>query len=251
MKTSLGTDSKRPFCSTSKNPSPKVKTEPLGCSATHIISLSSAQDENRANSSIPVGRTNSVSHSTCTSFNWQSFCGSASEDGQEKVANEVGNSVAADNEHSDSVALDDNDEFDSDTNQESYETCRKSLFLERLETMTTEEINDPARQWHCLACEGATKHYKGLQAFMSHAKTKGGKRVKLHRLFAQLLEEKLHGEETSAIPADEVFSKWKGLKDEKNDHEILWPPMVVIRNTSLKKDGNNKVQSCFFFTCLN
>ncbi|PPR95380.1 hypothetical protein GOBAR_AA25284 [Gossypium barbadense] len=109
--------------------------------------------------------------------------------------------------------------------------------------LRVEEINDPARQWHCPACRGgpgAIDWYRGLQPLVTHAKTKGSKRVKLHRELAELLDEELRRRGTSVIPAGEAFGKWRGLKDEEKDHEIVWPPMVIIMNTRLQQDDNDK-----------
>ncbi|KAB5511875.1 hypothetical protein DKX38_028903 [Salix brachista] len=105
------------------------------------------------------------------------------------------------------------------------------------------KINEPARQWHCPACQGgpgAIDWYRGLQPLITHAKTKGSKRVKLHRELAELLDEELSRRGTSIIPAGEVFGKWKGLKDDEKDHEIVWPPMVIVMNTRLEQDDNDK-----------
>ncbi|KAJ0091350.1 hypothetical protein Patl1_14907 [Pistacia atlantica] len=136
------------------------------------------------------------------------------------------------------------DDFDSDTSQKSHETRKKSRwfskFFESLDSLTVEEINEPARQWHCPACQcgpAATDWYHGLQPLLTHAKTKGSRRIKLRRELAELLEEELHGRGTSPY---ELFGKWKGLKDEDKDHDIIWPPMVVILNTKLEKDENDK-----------
>ncbi|KAF2283439.1 hypothetical protein GH714_005531 [Hevea brasiliensis] len=139
------------------------------------------------------------------------------------------------------------EDFDSDASQKSHETRKNSRwfkkFFESLDSLTVEQINEPARQWHCPACQGgpgAIDWYRGLQPLMTHAKTKGSKRVKLHRELAELLEEELRRRGTSVIPAGEVFGKWKGLKDEEKDHEIVWPPMVIIMNTRLELDENDK-----------
>lgn len=147
------------------------------------------------------------------------------------------------------------DEFDSDASQKSFETRKKTRwfkkFFEILDSLTVEEINEPARQWHCPACQGgpgAIDWYRGLQPLVTHAKTKGSKRVKLHRELAELLDEELQRKGASIVPAGEQFGKWKGLKDEEKDHEIVWPPMVIVMNTKLEQDDNDKV--CFLIRCL-
>lgn len=114
------------------------------------------------------------------------------------------------------------------------------------------EINEQTRQWHCPACAngpGAIEWYKGLQPLMTHAKTKGATRVKLHRELATLLEEELRRRGTSVNPAGEQYGKWQGLRETSTDHEIVWPPIVIITNTFLDTDENDKVYS-FWFLCL-
>lgn len=144
------------------------------------------------------------------------------------------------------------DEYDSDSSEKSFATRKNSKwfrkFFEIMDNLPLDDINDPARQWHCPACQGgpgAIDWYRGLQPLMTHAKTKGSKRVKLHRDFAELLEEELQTRGTSVLPAGEAFGKWKGLIDEEKDHEIVWPPMVVIMNTRLEQDENEKVKLCY------
>uniref|UniRef100_A0A1D1XZ20 Protein SUPPRESSOR OF GENE SILENCING 3 n=1 Tax=Anthurium amnicola TaxID=1678845 RepID=A0A1D1XZ20_9ARAE len=139
------------------------------------------------------------------------------------------------------------DEYDSDVSQKSHETRKKNkwfrTFFDSLDALTVEQINEPTRQWHCPACQdgpGAIDWYRGLQPLMTHAKTKGAKRVKLHRELAELLEEELQRKGTSVIPPGEVFGKWKGLREMTVDHEIVWPPMVVVMNTILEQDENDK-----------
>lgn len=140
------------------------------------------------------------------------------------------------------------DEYDSDASQKSHETRKKSKwfrkFFENLDKLTIEQINEPERQWHCPACQGgpgAIDWYRGLQPLMNHAKTKGSKRVKVHRELAVLLDEELRRRGTTVVPAGEAFGKWKGLKELEKDHEIVWPPMVIIQNTKLEQDDNEKV----------
>ncbi|CAK8568037.1 unnamed protein product [Lathyrus sativus] len=139
------------------------------------------------------------------------------------------------------------DEYDSDASQKSHETRKKSKwfrkFFENLDKLTIEQINEPERQWHCPACQGgpgAIDWYRGLQPLMNHAKTKGSKRVKVHRELAVLLDEELRRRGTTVVPAGEAFGKWKGLKEVEKDHEIVWPPMVIIQNTKLEQDDNEK-----------
>ncbi|CAL0325158.1 unnamed protein product [Lupinus luteus] len=139
------------------------------------------------------------------------------------------------------------DDNDSDSSQKSHETCKRSKwfknFFATLDTLTMEQINEPDRQWHCPACQGgpgSIDWYRGLQPLMNHCKTKGSKRVKIHREFSVILDEELHRRGTSVIPIGEVYGKWKGLKHGERDHEIVWPPMVVIQNTQLEQVENEK-----------
>ncbi|KAF2283150.1 hypothetical protein GH714_043480 [Hevea brasiliensis] len=59
---------------------------------------------------------------------------------------------------------------EDDASQKSHETRKNSRwfkkFFQSLDSLTVEEINEPARQWHCPACQGgpgAIDWYRGLQ----------------------------------------------------------------------------------------
>ncbi|XP_050364361.1 protein SUPPRESSOR OF GENE SILENCING 3 [Argentina anserina] len=179
-------------------------------------------------------------------WNWQSRAGLT----QPKEDNDAAPVDDDADELSDADADSDDDfsdEFDSDASVKSHETRKKNRllkkFFEVLDSLTIEEINEPGRQWHCPACQngpGAIDWYRGLQPLMTHAKTKGSIRARLHRELAELLDEELRRRGTTVVPAGESFGKWKGLTVEEKDHEIVWPPMVVIMNTKLEQDDNDK-----------
>jgi hypothetical protein len=63
---------------------------------------------------------------------------------------------------------------------------------------------------------------------------------------AALLEEDMLRRGSSVQPSGEQFGKWKGLR-ESTDREIVWPPMVIVMNTLLEKDDDDKV---IFFLSL-
>ena len=141
-------------------------------------------------------------------------------------------------------SLDDEDDFDSDTSQKSHESRKNSKwfkeFFERMDPLNIAEIDDTL--WHCPACQGgpgATKWYRSIGDLIAHSKKIGARRVKLHREFAELLEGELRIKGTSIALADQILGNWKGLTKDARDHEIVWPPMVVIMNTmtSIFKDG--------------
>ncbi|XP_020573678.1 protein SUPPRESSOR OF GENE SILENCING 3 homolog [Phalaenopsis equestris] len=139
------------------------------------------------------------------------------------------------------------DDYDSDASQRSHETRKMNKwfkgFFENLDKLSVDEMGEPTRQWHCPACHngpGAIDWYDGLQPLMTHAKTKRSTRPLLHRELAQLLDEELRRRGTSVIQAGEVFGKWKGLRESTTDREIVWPPMVIVMNTKLEKDENDK-----------
>ncbi|CAJ1974736.1 unnamed protein product [Sphenostylis stenocarpa] len=192
-------------------------------------------------------------------WNWQSRPGAIQPNVRDEIApedleqNNDDDDDDNDGEEEDSDAVEDtdddlmSDDYDSDVSQKSHDTRKKNKwfrkFFANLDDLTVEQINEPERQWHCPACQGgpgAIDWYRGLQPLLTHAKTKGSKRVKIHRELAVLLDEELRRRGTSVIPAGETFGKWKGLIEEEKDHEIVWPPMVIIQNTKLEQDENDK-----------
>ncbi|KAI3814797.1 hypothetical protein L1987_14442 [Smallanthus sonchifolius] len=139
------------------------------------------------------------------------------------------------------------DEYDSDEIPKSHEERKKSPwyaeFFQTLDTLTIDQINEPTRQWHCPACKngpGAIDWYKSLLSLVTHAKTKGSKRVKIHRDLAEILEEELRVRGATVNPAGESYGQWMGLNEVVKDKEIVWPPMVVIMNTQLEQDESDK-----------
>ncbi|GJT34321.1 protein suppressor of gene silencing 3 [Tanacetum coccineum] len=139
------------------------------------------------------------------------------------------------------------DEYDSDESPKSHEERKKHKwfveFFTTLDKLTVEQINEPDRQWHCPACKngpGAIDWYKSLQYLISHAQRIGSKRVKLHRDFAEVLEEELRIKGSTVVAAGESYGQWEGLNEKVKDKEIVWPPMVIIMNTLLEPDENDK-----------
>lgn len=183
-------------------------------------------------------------------WNWAAKTGSC-QAREEKVADEEDDKAIIDSEDDDYTDDDDyllSDGSDSDEGPETHESKKKHKMLKKffdiVDSLTVEEINEPERQWHCPACHGgpgAIDWYKGLQPLMAHARTKGSQRVKLHRTFADLLDEELRRKGTSVVPSGESFGQWEGLKQEVKDHDIVWPPMVMVMNTWLDTDDNEKV----------
>ncbi|XVF68109.1 hypothetical protein PTKIN_Ptkin10aG0176700 [Pterospermum kingtungense] len=181
----------------------------------------------------------------------------SSQDGQVKSSHQVGDNLDDENEvndydNDDSDVVYDSDDLDdyvsdSDEDEKSHEARKKSKwfnsFFEILEKLTVEEIISPVRQWHCPACQGgpgAINWYRGVLPLMTHSMTKTTRRAKMHRVFAELLVEEMRRRGTLIKPDNDAFGRWEGLNERAADHEIVWPPMVVIMNTRYEQDENSK-----------
>ncbi|PWA35455.1 Zinc finger-XS domain-containing protein [Artemisia annua] len=139
------------------------------------------------------------------------------------------------------------DDYDSDDSQMSHDSRKKHPYFvelfESLDELTADQINEPVRQWHCPACRdgpGSIHWFRGMKAFVTHIKTKGSRRPKLHRDLADLLDEELCRRGAVAVQNAEVFGKWVGVDKGVGDWNIVWPPMVIVQNTLLEQDENEK-----------
>lgn len=157
------------------------------------------------------------------------------------------------------IVFDSDDDLSLDDEDESHEARKRNewfgAFFDKLDGLTIEEINSQERQWHCPACRGISGHiawYKGMQPLVNHARTLKARRAKLHRQFAETLEEELLRRNASITLAGEVYGRWEGLGKQFKDHEIVWPPVVVIMNTRYEQDEHNKVtcKSYLYFAKL-
>ncbi|KAJ7513938.1 hypothetical protein O6H91_23G020200 [Diphasiastrum complanatum] len=138
------------------------------------------------------------------------------------------------------------EDYDSNASEKSHESQKRNkvfcAFFRSLDALPPEELEKESRQWHCPACKGgpgAIDWYRGFQPLLNHAKTVK-KKVKLHRTFHKILENDLSLRQASA--ASGMFGMWKGLRgdEEVNNPLIVWPPMVVIQNTKLDQDAQDK-----------
>ncbi|PWA90921.1 Zinc finger-XS domain-containing protein [Artemisia annua] len=139
------------------------------------------------------------------------------------------------------------DDYDSDDSQMSHDSRKKHPYFvelfESLDELIADQINEPVRQWHCPACRngpGSIHWFMGMKAFVTHIKTKGSRRPKLHRDLADLLDEELCRRGAVAVQNAEVFGKWVGVDKGIEDCNIVWPPMVIFQNTLLEQDENEK-----------
>jgi hypothetical protein len=157
----------------------------------------------------------------------------------------------------DHVEDDSDDAFFSDDSytQESHEDQKKIKwfrdFFQDLDSMTDGQCSEHDRQWHCPACKGgpgAIDWFRGLVPLATHARTMRSRRVKLHRKFAEVLDEELRIRRSGAPSStpdgtQPTFGKWKGLSEETEVQQqqlVIWPPIVVIQNTQLEQDDEGK-----------
>ncbi|ERN18678.1 protein SUPPRESSOR OF GENE SILENCING 3 homolog [Amborella trichopoda] len=138
------------------------------------------------------------------------------------------------------------DDCDSDGGELSSDMIRNSKwfkgFFALVSSLRSDEINEPNDSFHCPACKGGVgevEWYRGLQPILSHAKTLSSKRVKLHRKFAEILEEELRSKGANFLVLEEMVGRWRGLQAD-NDREIVWPPMVIIQNTRFDHDDQGQ-----------
>ncbi|KVH93617.1 protein SUPPRESSOR OF GENE SILENCING 3 [Cynara cardunculus var. scolymus] len=227
---------------------------------TGVKGSSSNQPMNKYYENNYTAASNTIPPPLQSGWNWNSRHGNARHDagqretlttphpsGVEEVEQEdlEDNNYTEDLDGSDDELL--SEEYDSDESPQSHETRKKNRwyadFFGTLDTLTVEQINEPTRQWHCPACKngpGSIDWYRSLQSLVTHAKTKGSKRVKIHRDLAEILEEELRRRGATVVPAGEAYGQWKGLNEVVKDREIVWPPMVVVMNTLLEQDENEK-----------
>ncbi|KAG5248521.1 protein SUPPRESSOR OF GENE SILENCING [Salix suchowensis] len=185
-----------------------------------------------------------------------SACSSGLEESRAKDES-VSNHQVSSNDNDDvdgyMVFSSDDDDFlfgsdsDLDASENSYDVLKKSkwfnAFFDDFDKLTVEEINSRARKWHCPACKGgpgAIDWYRGIDPLAYHAKTKKTRRVKLHRMFSEILDEEMHKKGGLVTPVCEAFGGWEGLDARVKDYEITWPPMVLIMNTRYEQEENGK-----------
>ncbi|KAL4332796.1 hypothetical protein GQ457_07G030640 [Hibiscus cannabinus] len=195
------------------------------------------------NAEVPKGKDRAIDDGWLLVSKWKSDSGGGNRADKQWVDVEHPNPLKDSKDNNTTAAteddyetLDDEDDFDSDNSQKSHESRKKSKwfkeFFERMDALNSEEIDETL--WHCPACQGGPggiKWYRSISDLIAHSKKIGSSRVKLHRELSELLEGELCIKGTSIPHADLISGTWRGLTDSARDHEIVWPPMIVIMNT--------------------
>ncbi|KAH9302938.1 hypothetical protein KI387_014521, partial [Taxus chinensis] len=137
---------------------------------------------------------------------------------------------------------DEDDKKSSNTHQAMKNNKVFKGFFESLEPLSLKVINN--EEWGCPACKGggarANARYKGMQSLIEHAKTTKFWNGRLHQKFVKVLEEEVKTRGIACSVVQHVYGKWLGLENVYSEHEIVWPPMVVIQNTNFGPSNNQQ-----------
>ncbi|CAI5494944.1 unnamed protein product [Closterium sp. Naga37s-1] len=194
------------------------------------------------------------------------------EDEDEECGEEEGGEREEDEEDEEDGEDDEDDEDDYDgegRESSSYaaaagQTCTTdddkhspavARFLKHLSMMGKEQILAQDCQYKCTACragKGEIHWWPGIHSLLQHAETIRSRRISEHRAFAAAVH--VHLRERGVVlegggagregEEGTLQGQWRGVEGWRAEEEnamVLWPPVVIVRNTRLQRGADGQV----------